>query len=64
MKLNVNIEYRTSWGEELVLCIGGKRYPLSYAGDGMWIHEAGEATGCVRNHYKNFTKFYRHKKVN
>ena len=24
MKLNVNIEYRTSWGEELVLCIGGK----------------------------------------
>ena len=39
MKLNVNIEYRTSWGEELVLCIGGKRYPLAYAGDGLWSGE-------------------------
>lgn len=34
-----------------------------YAGNGMWIHEAGEATGCVRNYYKNFTKFYRHKDI-
>ena len=44
MKLNVNIEYRTSWGEELVLCIGGKRYPLSYAGDGMWQTEIARLT--------------------
>ena len=44
MKLNVNIEYRTSWGEELVLCIGGKRYPLSYAGDGMWQAEIARLT--------------------
>ena len=39
MKLNVNIEYHTSWGEELVLCIGGKRYPLSYASEGLWTGE-------------------------
>ena len=39
MKLNVNIEYRTSWGESLVLCMGGKRYPLSYAGGGIWKAE-------------------------
>ena len=39
MKLNVNIEYRTSWGESLELCIGGKRYPLSYAGEGVWKTE-------------------------
>ena len=39
MKLNVNIEYRTSWGESLELCIGGKRYPLSYAGEGVWETE-------------------------
>ena len=44
MKQNVNIEYRTSWGEELVLCIGGKRYPLSYAGDGMWQTEIARLT--------------------
>ena len=44
MKLNVYIEYRTSWGEELVLCIGGKRYPLSYAGDGMWQTEIARLT--------------------
>ena len=39
MKLNVNIEYRTSWGESLDLWIGGKRYPLSYAGEGIWETE-------------------------
>ena len=39
MKLNVNIEYRTSWGESIDLCIGGKRYPLSYAGEGIWEAE-------------------------
>jgi len=44
MKLNVNIEYRTSWGEELVLCLGGKRYPLTYAGDGIWEKEISRIT--------------------
>ena len=39
MKLNVNIEYRTSWGEELVLCLSGKRYPLTYTAEGMWRGE-------------------------
>ena len=36
MKLNVSIEYRTSWGEEIVLCLGGKRYPLAYTSEGLW----------------------------
>ena len=44
MKLNVNIEYRTSWGEEINLCIGGKRYPLSYAGEGLWTAEIARIT--------------------
>jgi len=39
MKLNVNIEYLTSWGESLCLCLGRKRYPLSYAGEGIWKAE-------------------------
>ena len=44
MKLNVSIEYRTNWGEEIVLCLDGKRYPLAYATDGLWT---GEITGLT-----------------
>ena len=39
MKLKVNIEYHTSWGEELVICIGAKRHPLMHSGDGLWRGE-------------------------
>ena len=39
MTLHISIEYRTNWGEELVLCLGGKRYPLTYAADGLWQGE-------------------------
>ena len=36
MTLHISIEYRTSWGEEIVLCLGGKRYPLAYVAEGLW----------------------------
>ena len=39
MKLNISIEYRTNWGEEIVLCLGGKRHPLSYVAEGIWQGE-------------------------
>ena len=39
MKLNVSIEYWTNWGEEIVLCLGDKRYPLAYVADGLWEGE-------------------------
>lgn len=39
MKLNVSIEYRTAWGEELVLCLAGRRYPLTYVTEGLWTGE-------------------------
>ena len=39
MTLNISIEYRTAWGEELVLCLGGKRYPLAYVAEGIWKGE-------------------------
>ena len=39
MKLQISIEYKTSWGEQLVLCLGGKRYPLTYVEDGQWFVE-------------------------
>ena len=39
MKLQISIEYKTAWGEELVLCLGGKRYPMTYVADGLWTVE-------------------------
>ena len=39
MKLLVSIEYWTNWGEEIVLCLGDKRYPLTYVADGLWEGE-------------------------
>ena len=39
MTLNISIEYWTNWGEQIVLCLGGKRYPLSYVADGLWEGE-------------------------
>lgn len=39
MKLQISIEYKTAWGEELVLCLGGKRHALKYEADGMWKGE-------------------------
>ena len=44
MTLNLNIEYRTTWGEELVLCVGSKRYALTYEGDGLWSVELPKFT--------------------
>ena len=39
MTLHISIEYKTSWGEEIVLCLGGKRYPLAYTSAGIWEGE-------------------------
>ncbi len=39
MTLNISIEYRTNWGEEIVLCLAGRRYPLSYVAEGLWNGE-------------------------
>ena len=39
MKLNFSIEYRTAWGEEIVLCLDGKRHGLEYVADGLWQGE-------------------------
>jgi 4-alpha-glucanotransferase len=39
MKLNVSVDYKTNWGEQLVLCFAGKKYPLSYFSGGLWMGE-------------------------
>ncbi|MGN0187883.1 MAG: 4-alpha-glucanotransferase, partial [Candidatus Cryptobacteroides sp.] len=45
-------EYKTRWGEELVLCSKGRRYPMSYASDGMWEVEVGDFDAESRYHYE------------
>ena len=53
MKLNVSIEYWTSWGEEVVLRLGNKSYPLSYAADGLWEGETADLkSGSVEYGYE------------
>jgi 4-alpha-glucanotransferase len=51
MKLNLSIEYRTNWGEEIVLCLGGKRYPLSYVAEGIWKGEIARFTPGKASEY-------------
>ena len=51
MKLNFSIEYRTSWGEEIVLCLGGKRYLLSYVAEGIWQGEIARFKPAMASEY-------------
>ena len=51
MKLNVSIEYRTNWGEEIVLCLAGKRYPLAYVADGLWKGEVARVNPAKVSEY-------------
>ena len=39
MTLRISIEYWTNWGEEVVLCLSERRYPLAYVADGLWEGE-------------------------
>ncbi len=39
MTLKTYIDYRTNWGEELVICLAGKKYPLTYVTEGIWKAE-------------------------
>ena len=52
MKLLISIEYKTSWGEELVLCLGGKRHEMSYAEDGLWKLELPRFNAAQTVEYK------------
>ena len=52
MKLTISIEYKTSWGEELVLCLGGKRHLMSYAADGLWKLELPKFSAAKPVEYK------------
>ena len=44
MKLNFSIEYKTAWGEEIVLCLDGERHRLEYVADGLWQGEVSRTS--------------------
>ncbi len=51
MTLRIDIEYMTKWGEEIVLCFAGKRYPLTYTGEGLWTGEINHFNPAKRLEY-------------
>ena len=51
MKLNLSIEYKTSWGEELVLCLDGRRHALTYVADGLWKGEIARFNPAKSSEY-------------
>ena len=44
MTIRFRIEYRTSWGEEIVLALGDKRIAMSYGEGGIWTAEVRTRT--------------------
>ena len=36
MRIELNVKYWTNWGESLVVCIAGKRFPMNWSEDGLW----------------------------
>ena len=44
MTIRFKIEYRTSWGEEIVLALGDKRIAMSYGEGGIWTAEVRTRT--------------------
>lgn len=52
MKVSFSIEYRTTWGEELVLCAGEERYRMSYSDGGIWEVVAPVPAAGMVYHYE------------
>ena len=36
MNLKFNIQYKTQWGQSVVLCVGGKSFPMNYTIGDVW----------------------------
>ena len=36
MTIHFSLEYRTVWGEQMILRIGKRSFGMRYTGDGMW----------------------------
>ncbi len=45
MKIFISIEYKTQWGESLVLCLDGKEIPMTPGDSGIWTAEVSKVSG-------------------
>lgn len=52
MKLLISIEYRTRWGEQLVLRLGKRRIALQYADGGIWTATVDRYTQAEPTEYR------------
>ena len=52
MILDFSIEYKTSWGESLMLCLsGGRRLPMTYVDAGLWRCQVENAKAAELDGY-------------
>lgn len=51
MKASFSIEYRTVWGENLVLACKDKKYPMSYGAGDVWTVEIDRCTAAMLLNY-------------
>ncbi len=52
MNIRFSIEYKTVWGEELVLCTEAGRIRMSYSDGGIWTAEAEVPSSGMTYHYE------------
>jgi len=52
MKTKFTIEYHTRWGENLVLESRDKKYPMRYAGDGIWELSLSSCSAAFLKEYR------------
>ena len=52
MKLYFDIEYRTRWGEQLVLLLGKRKIAMRYTDDGIWHASVELRSGAERLEYR------------
>lgn len=52
MKLYFDIEYRTRWGEQLVLLLGKRKIAMRYTDDGIWHASVELRSGAEKLEYR------------
>lgn len=51
MNIFISLEYNTVWGESLVLCLGGKKIPMTCDGAGRWFARVARVSAESLCHY-------------
>lgn len=51
MNILISIEYKTQWGESLVLCLDGKEIPMTPGDFGIWTAKVSKVSAAALGHY-------------